>query len=114
MRVVNYTVTGGQFSDLIDALTERFSPEESHTGDGFAVLLIEKYEFWRTNSNMQVTIILEEMTRTTWFLKIVVGGGASGIFNWTYGSEQKVLRKMTTGIEELIDELDMKIKSNAR
>ncbi|WP_241768329.1 hypothetical protein [Haloferax sp. ATB1] len=114
MKVASYTVTGRHYAELTDALTERFSPAEAHTGDGFAVLLIEKYEFWRTNSNMQATIILEEQTETTCFLKVIVGGGASGIFNLTFGSEQKVLRKMTTGIEEVIDELGMEFNATAR
>ncbi|MFH5798552.1 hypothetical protein [Haladaptatus sp. CMAA 1911] len=75
MQVKSYTATGPQFSELEAALTERFTPEESHTGDGFAVLMIEKYEFWRTNSNMQVTIILESLSENSCLVKLTVGGG---------------------------------------
>jgi len=107
MQVKSYTATGPQFSELEAALTERFTPEESHTGDGFAVLMIEEYEFWRTNSNMQVTIILESSSENSCLVKLTVGGGASGIFNWTYGSEEKALQKITREIEEVFDEFGM-------
>lgn len=100
--------------DLREALTERLTSEESHVGDGFAVLMIEKYEFWRTNSNMQVTIILESLSEKSHLVKIIVGGGASELLNWTHGSEQKILRKITHRIEEVIDELGLMIEATNR
>ncbi|MFK8214192.1 hypothetical protein [Haloferax volcanii] len=59
---------------------------------------------------MQVTIIIESLSEKSCLVKIFVGGGASGIFNWTYGSEEKVLRKITQRIERVVGELGMKIE----
>lgn len=109
MRETSYTVTGQDISALTAALTTQFSPEETHTTDGVAVLMTEEYEFWRTNSNMQVTLILEFRDDHTCLSKLVVGGGASGLLNITHGSEKKILRTVAREFEAVCEDLGLTV-----
>lgn len=107
MRTITYTVSGQRVRELGTVLTDRLQPDESHSGNGFAVLMIEKFEFWRTTSNMQVTIILEYDSPDTALVKLTVGGGGAGIFSWTWGSEQKIEQKLTPELEAAFDDLEL-------
>ena len=110
MEVTTHILSGSAVSELGSSLDEVFTPQELHVGDGFVALIVEKYEFWRTNSNMQATIIVDQGSSESALVKIAVGGGATGLHQTTLGSETKILRKLNSRIEELFSELELSVE----
>lgn len=113
MHVRTYTVTGPGVAELETALSERLNPKASHSGDGFAVLLCEEYELWRTNSNMQATVIIDHESDDTATVKVTVGGGATGLLKLTWGSERKVGKKFMQRIESEFETLGLSVEADS-
>jgi hypothetical protein len=108
MQERTYTVTGSNLSELAAALEAKLEPKATHDGDGFTVLMCEEFEFWRTNSNMQATVILDHQDDDTATVNVTVGGGGAGLLQWTFGSEKKVGRKFWRGVVRVFDDLGLR------
>ncbi|QPV63171.1 hypothetical protein I7X12_00620 [Halosimplex litoreum] len=104
-----YEIEDADATDLATAVVDRLEPDHRYDGRGFDVLVAEEYEFWRTNSNMQVTVIVDG-TGDGCRIEVFVGGGATGIFQFTAGSETKILRAAVSEIEYALDELDVEVE----
>lgn len=110
MQCASYSLEGQLASDLPPKLRDALKPSTSYGGDGFDVLLVEKQEFWRTNSNMQVTVILDRTSETSYDVEVCVGGGAGGLLNLTFGSEKKILGKIRPKLERAFDDLALEAR----
>lgn len=65
----------------------------------FTVLITEEYYF-RNNSTLSVTVIIDEQPHQT-TVEIVSNGGKVGIFQVSYGAEGSALNKMKFALKQL-------------
>ena len=79
-----------------------------YSGDGFAVIVTEQY-FFRTNSNLQTTLIFELIDETTCKITIIAGGGGSDFLQHDWGTESGESNKLLGKIETFSREHGLEI-----
>jgi len=75
------------------------------------VILAEEFDFWRTNSNLQVTVVVERRDEETCRVEVFAGGGAAGILEFTFGNETKWRDSVASDLEYLFDRLDLYVEN---
>ena len=106
-----YTVVGGGVERLPAEVESPFDAGYRYSGDGVEVVLAEEFDLWRTNSNLQVTVVLERRDEETCRVEVFAGGGASGIFGFTFGNETKFRESVASDLEALFDRLDLNVEN---
>ncbi|MFC6718320.1 hypothetical protein ACFQGT_11825 [Natrialbaceae archaeon GCM10025810] len=109
------SVQGTSVNGLPEALYEELLQErkgsvERYDGDGFDVIVVERY-YARNNSDQQATIIFDVLTDVTTKVTILSGGGGTGPFLFNLGSHRSQTKKLANQIIELCesDELQLDV-----
>jgi hypothetical protein len=109
----NYTsrVEGERISSLIDACEEKFLARRYTSNSGQTqILLFESYSFWRTNSNMALILTFDFEGANSCKLSITAAGGAAGVLQFDWGSEDSQLNKVRKIVEEYASVNALKMK----
>lgn len=110
MEQIEFTIYGEDASKVPGAI--RGFPRNKridYSGDGFAVIVTEQY-FFRTNSNLQATIIFELVDDTTCKVSIISGGGGAGFLQHDWGTESGESNKLVEKIESFCQEHELEIE----
>jgi len=110
MERTSFTVHGEDAGKLPSAI--RGIPRNKRVdygGDGFAVIVTERY-FFRTNSNLQTTTIFELVDDTTCEVTVVSGGGGSGLLQHDWGTESGESNRLLRTFEEFCDEHELEVE----
>ncbi len=62
--------------------------------DGKVIVLIAEKFYFRIESNLAVTIIIEQINENQFQVVIVVAGGKSGLVGLSYGAEKSMLKRI--------------------
>lgn len=86
MEFETITVRGEGASQL---LTELSGPikgmnKTRYAADGFSILAWERYDVWRTNSDIMVALIMDLTDSRTCEVAIMAGGGGDEILGWDW------------------------------
>jgi len=110
MESVEFTVRGEGVRELPSAI-EGFPRNKrvDYNGDGFVVILTEQY-FFRTSSNLLTTTIFDLVDDTTCAVRVVTGGGGTGLMQIDLWSESSEANKVVGKIREFCRENDLEIE----
>jgi len=88
-------------------------PVVRHGRDGFEVIVVERYYF-RTNSDLQATVIYEQEASDRASVTVIVGGGKTGIglLSWDWGSESSQSDTLLSTLEDVCDQLGLSLTPN--
>ncbi|GAB7009875.1 hypothetical protein [Halorubrum trueperi] len=86
-----------------------------HSGNGFEVIVAEQY-YLRTNSDLQVTIVIERKATDQASVTVIAGGGATGLgpLSWDLGSESAQTDTIVSMLEDVCDQLGLSIDPDER
>jgi|GEM_PF-1979807 len=111
MQRRGYTVVGQAVERLPAEIESLFDAGYRYSGDGVEVILAEEFDLWRTNSNLQITVILERRDEETCRVELFAGGGATGLLGFTFGNETKFRDSVAGELEALFDRLDLYVEN---
>ena len=79
-----------------------------HSGDEFDVLVTERY-YLRTDSDLQTTIVVEQVAADRASVPVLTGGGATGLgpLSWDLGSESAQTGSLVSTLETVCDRLEL-------
>jgi len=110
MERVELTVRGENASSVPEAI--RGVPRDKRTdyaGDGFAVVVTEEY-FFRTNAQLQTTVIFELVGDDACEVTVVAGGGGSGWAQQDLNAESRAAENVVEKVEEYCEENGLEIE----
>lgn len=107
MHAREITVQGGSVDELPRTLYARLKEErkgsvEQYTGDGFDVIVVERY-YLRNNSDQQATVIFDRLDEETSQVTIFAGGGGAGLLQISLGSHSTQTEKLAERIIDICD-----------
>lgn len=116
MYTTELTVRGSSVNELPQALYERLLGErkgsvERYDGDGFAVVVVERY-YLRNNSNQQSTVVLELDGTDVCEVTIISGGGGAGLLGFDLGSESKQADEIRSEIAGICEDGAMRVEAD--
>jgi hypothetical protein len=83
---------------------------ERYTGAGFDVIVADQYSF-RTNSDLQATLILEDDGTNQLSVTLLAGGGGHGLIRWDWGAESSHIEALVSTLEQVCDQWGLTIES---
>jgi hypothetical protein len=90
MEFGSVTVRGEDAGALLSELTgpKRAMNRTRYLADDFAVIAWERWDSWRTNSDLMVTVVIERRDERTCEVAVFAGGGGEGAMglDWSVGS----------------------------
>jgi hypothetical protein len=90
MEFGTVTVRGERADALLSELTgpKRAMNRTRYRADTFGVLAWERWDSWRTNSDLMVTVVIEVRDERTCEVAVMAGGGGEGAMglDWSVGS----------------------------
>ncbi len=99
MEKASVVIRGSGLQKLTEILRESFDDYQISRDASIAVLLSDKYYF-RINSTLFSTVILDYRDEATCAVSVYSGGGATGLLNVTWGSEGARNREIVEMMEQ--------------
>ena len=87
---------------VINAFKEKFHPSFEYTSKSgnVKILILDKYDFLRTNSNLAATLLFDFVSNDLCTINIVVAGGKEGLLHMDFGAEDSLLNKIKRFLQE--------------
>ena len=82
-----------------------------HEGDGFDVITASEYTF-RTNSDLQLTVIIEREEPERATVTMLAGGGGSGLLRFDWGSESSRTESLRSTLKDVCESLGLTVHAD--
>ncbi|MHA1377351.1 MAG: DUF6054 family protein [Candidatus Helarchaeota archaeon] len=108
MQTVELIVEGSDVSRLSDLLVAAFPRGLVYFQGKVFILATERY-YYRTNSNLLSTVILDYSEENKCNIVIISGGGSSGLLEMIWGIENNRNNQIVKSIENICNEKSWKL-----
>ncbi|WXG39984.1 MAG: DUF6054 family protein [Candidatus Freyarchaeum deiterrae] len=102
MKIDTMSIKRENATIAINTFKEKFHPpfEYDSKSGNLKILVLDKYDFFRTNSNLAVTLLFDLESVDVCNIKIIVAGGGRGMLQFDMGAENSLLNKIKKFFEK--------------
>ncbi|MFX1379508.1 MAG: DUF6054 family protein [Promethearchaeota archaeon] len=95
MECDRFTISRVDLSDIIAGINrEATSLFRYSTNEGQTIVLVAEKFFFRIESNLAATIIIDPIDESRYQVDIIVAGGKHGLLGVTWGAEGSMLKRI--------------------
>ncbi len=103
MITTQINITGENLGLLTKSLENKYGYEYTFSSKDIHVLMTEEFYF-RINSNLLTTIIIDLSNKNKCHIEIASGGGTEGLIGFGWGAEGSSIKKVVKLIKSLCEE----------